>query len=899
MESPAVETVPGEPIPLYRKPSQESSPPPSPASRTSSLEGHDADPALKSQQTLPSFSAESLASSKPSTLDADASTTRPRHPGRQETPPSPPNSVLLNTRGEGRSPVTGDSSPRETMGAEVSKTAQDAETPNSSLMDRFSRAFRGHKRGSSENSWSTKGGYGRHKKDNSNSTNTTANPLSLTRIQTAASSKTSLQDEPDSAERLLFFSYSQDGSPVSPNSTGQGTGRGFGRRVMRGGEVRIEISQQQLPGIDDTTGNSDNSMKYYDYYTKSNASRQEIESASDNDGQAFQFTPSAARRQQGLARKPTVETESSSESRERRFVEDSMARRFEGFHFGVGSDGANSPTPPVPGLPRADSDTSSRPINADSRKPSSNVLSQMSQTGSSASRSQSSSTRNATIGSSSGRPGLNRGPSSSSFIIQGGRLSPQRGSPEELSQELKRLSKISAGSGVSGLAIVVTADGAASSHRTVDHDDDDSYEGPRWTREEKGKGRAASSEPGTHDQRSHSRSMSGRSAWTAGTEHTRTSDSNDDSQSLLPALPEIKQTRKLLSQEPSKDVLVQLADPRYEFSYRMRQTSDDEPILVPQYRYDVPFPNRNALSSPNFARPPKTADGNVYSSLGHRMSGSILRRPPSAILRSPVGTIPQGDDTYDLRPKTTPDQQRGSGMFLSKSYNDMDSLVHPALRASNKPRDVISMTSLEDFSSGLRGVSFTGERVDTAGTYRNKPTSEDGQRTTCSNNNNNNNNNNESNNKGNNESKNKSNNNNDRLRPPPEAQRSSWNSSRFLNQLPVRPREFMRRSLTPHLYNPQDIYIDQSKFDPTENRERQQKIGRMLLAVCLLFPPMWFVMAGGGFDPFVANWTRGSIRKVGSIEKRLALILATVVCLGAVIGVVVGVSIAATSGAHG
>jgi hypothetical protein len=452
------------------------------------------------------------------------------------------------------------------MAIDGSKSAQqNSEMPAGSLMDKFSRVFRGHKRGSSENSWSIKGGYGRHRKDNSNSTNTTANPLPLTRIQTA-SSKTSVQDEPDSAERLLFFSKSQDVSPVNLNNAIQGTGRDLGRRAMNGGEVRIEIPAQMPPqGTDYAMENSDSSMKYYDYYTRSKATSQEVEGASDTHGQSFVFSsspgPSAARQQQDLARKPTVDTQSSSESRERRFLEDAMARRFEGFHFGVGNDGANSPNPTIPGLPRTDSDTSSRPINADSRKASSNALNQMAHSDSNASWSQSSSSRNATLGR---RPVPNRGASSSSFIIQGGTIS-KRASPEEVPHELNRLSKISAGSGVSGLAIVVTADGAASSHLTADHDENGPYEGAGWTREEKGKGRAASSSPGTHDQRSHTRSASGGSAWTTGTDRTHTSSAdNDDSKSLLAAVPEIIQTRKLMAQEPNKDVLVQPADPRYE-----------------------------------------------------------------------------------------------------------------------------------------------------------------------------------------------------------------------------------------------------------------------------------------------------------------------------------------------
>ena len=111
----------------------------------------------------------------------------------------------------------------------------------------------------------------------------------------------------------------------------------------------------------------------------------------------------------------------------------------------------------------------------------------------------------------------------------------------------------------------------------------------------------------------------------------------------------------------------------------------------------------------------------------------------------------------------------------------------------------------------------------------------------------------------------------------------------------------MRRSLTPHLYNPQDIALEDRKADGevqehnTNHHQRQQKVGRMLLAACLLFPPLWFVMACGGFDSFVVGWTGGAVRGVGSLEKKIALVLATVVGIGAVIGVVVGVSLAATA----
>jgi len=296
----------------------------------------------------------------------------------------------------------------------------------------------------------------------------------------------------------------------------------------------------------------------------------------------------------------------------------------------------------------------------------------------------------------------------------------------------------------------------------------------------------------------------------------------------------------------------------------MRQTSDDNRVFVPQYHYDAPFsfPNRNALGAPTPAQPPKTADGSPYppSPLANRVGGSILKRPPSAILHSPatnsfVGDIPQGDDTYDVPP--------------GKSQKARESQTHPALR---DPRSGDSMTSLEIFGNGTRAGHFGAQqnKPDAGRLSQDVAASEDGQRTT--------------------------NHNNGLLQPPQEAHRFSWDPSRFLGQFPARPRQFMRRSLTPHLYSPQDVDLDPTKVDQDHTTaHRQRKIGRLLLLACMLFPPLWFVMACGGFDTFIASWTSGTVRRVGSGERKIALVLATVVCIGAVVGVVVGISVASTA----
>jgi len=585
-----------DPVAPYRKHSQESSPPPSPTTTTNIHRYSHVDTALTSPRSLPSLPPVSsvIVPSKPAPLDTNvnASFSRPKLLGRQETPPSPPNSVLLQSH-QG-SPIT----PVDAMGAVDSKLAQGhgdvgIDSRHNSLMDKFARVFRGHRRVSSENSWSTtKGGYRRHRKDNSHSTNSTANPFSL--HYAMASSHTSLQDdlEPPTEKQGLYpqaTNISPNISPISASSASQGiAGSSTGRRVINGGEVRIEIfpqqqQQQQQSAVGNAAlpGNNDRNMKYYDYYTRSKPTSpagSQGGDASEHDVSPVRSVPSLSLTTQpqsrvlqprnDLVRKGTVNTQSSSESRERRFVEESMAREYGGFQFEVVADlpSAEAPAGPL----RTDSEASLRPFDGTSRKASSSVLNTPSRSGSSNSRSQSSLARNGTTGSTSRRPVMKREMSSSSFIING-RISAQgtggSSTEEQFAQGLKRLSKISAGSGVSGVAIVVTADGPASTRHSAvseDGDEDDRHGGSRWTREEKGKARASPSEPGTHDQRSHTRSRSGQSQMTVGTEPTRSSEDHDDSKSLLPVIPDIIQTRKLKAQEPNENIIVHPGDPRYE-----------------------------------------------------------------------------------------------------------------------------------------------------------------------------------------------------------------------------------------------------------------------------------------------------------------------------------------------
>ncbi|KAI5821488.1 hypothetical protein BZA77DRAFT_7128 [Pyronema omphalodes] len=897
----AANTFLRDPMPqFHRKPSQESSPPPSPTNPDAiSPESHD--PQLRNY-------ALSSSAARPSPLMTDATITRPRIPGRQETPPSPPNSVFID--GEGISPAT--NSPGGMGSTALHSTRQSVELTSNSLKEKFSRVFRGHKRGGSDTSWSAKSGYARHKKNNSSSTNTTVNPLS--HIQ-SASSRTSYPDQPQtapstSAGKGTLYNGSQDNSPISARSSNYNLGvqksaaeskrQSQPRRIMNGGEVRIEIiPQKSMP--DEITPESD-ADKYYDYYTRTQTESPGHDSSlvveyNSSNSSARRFVPSysSAEHKNALARKPTGDTYS---SRERRYVEDSVADRFGGFHFGVES----SQTSPIDssGVLRSDSDLS-RPVHTNSRKASSSIL-----------NSQYDTTTSRTLPS---RPPFNRDTSSSSYIINGRKITtPDPG--EEVTRELKRLSKISAGSGVSGVAIVVTADGPASTRHSVDSEENASYESHKWTAEEKGKGRAASSDP-SGTQRSHTRSLSGHSQWTEGSHH---SDENNDSNSLLPAVPEICATRKLKAQEPPSDILVHHGDPKFEYTYRMRQTTDEKPIFVPHYRYDsaLSFPNRNALAVPSLAKPPNTSDGMPGSpTFANRLggSGSILTRPPSAMLRAESDTsgsnlslaIPQGDFSYDLqhRPKTS----HAETYHPAGHAQDRQSLIHPALRHDperNVKRDVVSMTGLETLGSQFRNASpFSrlshGRDADSLEiTYA--ESNRHSQYTQAS---------------------------NDRhvtygesLAPPTPAPTKTRFSNRFSNRfsrvswrppqlllfqmLPKRPKKFMRRSLTPHLYNAQDIALDKSDTESQmaqmvqENEDmakRQTKIGRMLLFACLIFPPLWVLVACGGFDSAVQSATGGQVKCVGRLEKKIAIVLATVTMVALVVGVVVGVSVAATAAA--
>ena len=218
-------------------------------------------------------------------------------------------------------------------------------------------------------------------------------------------------------------------------------------------------------------------------------------------------------------------------------------------------------------------------------------------------------------------------------------------------------------------------------------------------------------------------------------------------------------------------------------------------------------------------------------------------------------TIPQGDQTYDI------------------------SEVHPAFRRStdNDSEYAASNTHLDAFGGGLRAAATApdGSNIDIT---RPDPGTPSIQRLSFTD-----------------------------LPTPEPARRRSWSPAKYLPVPSRRPAKFLRRSLTPHLYSPQDIALEsmgekemsgsqQQQSPPHAIRRRERRIGRMLMLMCIVFPPLLFILASGGFDSFVASWTKGEIRRIGSPEKRHSLILGTILMIVVVVAVVSGVSVVATTG---
>jgi hypothetical protein len=494
----------------FRKPSQESSPPPSPNAHFE----------VKEQQSFDSDS-----NNQTVTFGAMS---RPVHPGRQETPPSPPNSVVL---GDGEvliySPENPGNAPKQQSSA--------AQTPHHSLKEKIARVFKGGPR-NDHSERSSRSGWGTHKKDGSNSTNTTCNALASTNVQTATSSKTSLQDEPESG--YTFYSVANAGSVSGSNAL-----YGFGlqsptkkKQVMNGGEVRIDILPPNATASKDNKG--DGSSKYYDYYTR-------IQSSAPQSLFDDQSGPSQPDRYL-TTRTNTDRTHSSVESRERTFVEDAIDRRFKDFHFGMSRDSSISDARDV-----RSTSPSAMARYPESGKPSSTILNVISDND--ISDRSPSITRNVSRSNQSSRQKLNMEGNSRPILVNGQLVSP-KGSESNSNEDGRRLSKISAGSRMSGVAIIVTADGPASSIRGASGDDASS--GPRFTREEKGKGKCTSPVDPTPTLSDFD--------WEGGSGRSNHSD-EDDSRSLLEkGISQSGLGKKLRAQMPGPGVMVHQGDPKYD-----------------------------------------------------------------------------------------------------------------------------------------------------------------------------------------------------------------------------------------------------------------------------------------------------------------------------------------------
>ncbi|KAH8150792.1 uncharacterized protein LAJ45_04973 [Morchella importuna] len=851
-------------------------------------------------------------------------TNRPRLPGRQETPPSPPNSVVL-----GPSPVSPDvpSPVGPSVHQRMGLGHPEDSTPPASLKQRITRVFKvGHKRGES---------------DLSRTTNTTDDTIQ--RDTSSSYLPTPLKENsPMQPNRPSFYARQSTG-PIRPISQFD-NGGGSNQRIINGGEVRVEILPHPSLMVGDSSrhgnslegspsGGKGNSDRYYRYYSRStrlgnqefDEEDEETESRILNSGiEGNGYLPPLNRLQAApqpslpqTHRRQTATTIESAGSQERRYVEESMTFGFEGFHIGNGSGFSDGTYAGLSG-PSSPTCPSGTGVYEGSGKASSSVLNYMNQSDPNAPSRNGSNKTTLTNGRGSGgmsRPVMSRNASSNSYFSPGiRRLSSgvgRSGSPqldEAVNRELKRLSKISAGSGASGFAMVITADGAASTRFDRDFSDEEMD--------------VIASGGGTQGRKkAKERQCLLLRVKADGSEHS--SDNGDsDGIRLLSGIGGFGARRKLKSQEVPKGVLVHEGDPRYEFVYRMRQTSDETPILVPQYFYPSDgFPNRNALTTPtrstfsplssiNTSNAGAMPFAGQYGSSPITMPKNVLTRDSSSSFYMRMMGGDQAVDSRNCSPRSPRFPEYGSvpgSPFESNTHSPNETTpIHPALR-SPEQTPVHKGRRRQDISTGNQhGIEMdllvtgtpggTGRRL--AGS------SLAGGSDTMS---------------------------NDRLgvdarkqvrmsgidevnfipplqdsstSAPRKNESRSW-ASLYGTRLPRRPKD-LRRSMTPRLYDPRrisDSWTDISNDDPeamrgeSHNRTyrmQEKRLGRIILALCVLFPPLLLLVAIGSFDTMVDSWSNGEVKGVGKSEKRIAAIVGGVLAVSAVVGGVVAAIVVAS-----
>lgn len=523
--------------------------------------------------------------------------TRPRLPGRQETPPSPPNSVVLGDQSPISPAVQNSPSPAVPVNRRVEHEQHEDQTPPASLKQRITRVFKaGHKRGESDLSRST------------NTTEDTIKDNTGYLLSPLKENDAMYPNNPNFYTRQMADPI----RPVVPNN--RFSNSGTKRRIMNGGEVRVEILPHPSLMADNSRnyGNMrevesrkehNSGAHYYKYYTRS--SRDADEEFDDEEDETTERSPSLLLPKMrpeidmdhylpplnhqvptnSPRRSQTLTTQASAESQERRYVEESVSFGFEGFHIGNGSDVTYA------GLSSPASTAFTGANYSSSGMASSAALNHLNQSELNILSRNASIKTNAASGKSSGgisRPGMSRNPSSASYFSPGMRsvssgLGASSGSvqlDEAVSRELKRLSKISAGSGASGFAMVITADGAASTRVEEESSDDemDRIAERKYTKEEKGKGRAVSSvasenvaerkgsdaRDGRQD-KGHQYTTSDASKLICGDRSQSSSDNGDNDESrLLKGVGGGSGRRKLKSQEVQKGVLVHQGDTNYD-----------------------------------------------------------------------------------------------------------------------------------------------------------------------------------------------------------------------------------------------------------------------------------------------------------------------------------------------
>ncbi|EWC45787.1 hypothetical protein DRE_05124 [Drechslerella stenobrocha 248] len=298
-------------------------------------------------------------------------------------------------------------------------------------------------------------------------------------------------------------------------------------------------------------------------------------------------------------------------------------------------------------------------------------------------------------------------------------------------------------------------------------------------------------------------------------------------------------------------IRVHPADHRFEHTYRVRRASEaEEPIFVPVYTFEPPgkFPDRSRITAPKTVPRFVNHTPRNFSLPGRSTSKSTPRSSSDSaeMLLGGSGTF-DGTDPYDIQ---APETAYGAHMKTRRSSG-------PMLPVPRSPQALMP-TSPTSHSSRVGQLPKIMQPLG-AEKYFKKETA---------------------------------------------SQRFEREHSHYFHDLdrveraegiaspnePIhRPRySFTARYGVPSMNRPPDAYIGDD-INPgrwPDRYKRQKRIGRSLLCVCVLMPPMWLIMAVGLLDNLVLEMTDGDIWGVGQSEKVAAAWLGGIFCFSLVVAII-------------